>query len=180
MSRMKTIAGLGLLVLLASGARAEVAMVQRFDWKRAGDSIRLEFRFPEGVRPRYRIRTCPESEARHCLHIEIASGRLASDAFVDRPQWLDSSTNLQTGILDFRVDLVEATPWKFAWTGNRLDVDILDRVRGGSIARNPWMYGGVGAGLVAGGILFWFLNGGSTPPAGPEIIPPPDVELPKK
>lgn len=168
------------MFLVAAGARAEVVTVQKFDWRRSGDSIRLEFRFTEGSRPRYRIRACREAEAPPCLHIEIASGRLAPEAMEKRPSWLICSTNPDSAILDFRIDLSEATPWKFAWTGSRLDVDILDRVRGGSIARNPWMYGGVGAGLVAGGLLFWFLGGGSTSPAGPDVIPPPDVPLPNR
>ncbi|HQF56782.1 MAG TPA: hypothetical protein PK208_16820 [Fibrobacteria bacterium] len=180
MNLPKPLPGLVLSSLLACAANAQVAVVDGFQWKRSGDSIRMEFRFADGVRPRYRIRSCGLEESPPCLRVEIASGRLAPEALGGRPSWLTVPQQGDSGVLDFRIALREPTPWKFAWTGNRLDVDILDRVQREGVARNPWMYGGVGAGVVAGGLLFWFFTAGSEPTSAPSVIPPPDVELPRR
>jgi hypothetical protein len=160
--------------------RAQVAVVEKFDWKRSGDSIRLEFRFTDGVRPRYRIRSCRQDESPPCLRVEIASGRLAPQALEGKPIWLTVPQRGDSGILDFSVALRESTPWKFSWNGNRLDVDILNRVQGEGVSRNPWMLGGVGAGMFAGGLLLWYFTGGSDPTPAPSVIPPPDVEMPQR
>lgn len=172
--------GAVLLALLACAANADVAVVDGFEWRKSGDSLRLEFRFADGARPRYRIRHCRQDEAPPCLRVEIASGRLAPQALGGMPAWLTVPQSGDSGILDFRIALREPTPWKFAWSGNHLDVDILDRVQRESVARNPWMYGGLGAGVVAGGLLFWFFTSGSEPSSAPSVIPPPDVELPQR
>jgi hypothetical protein len=89
-------------------------------------------------------------------------------------------SNSDSGILAIRIDLSEPTPWKASWEGNTLRLNILNRVQGGGVWKNPWLLGGVGGALAAGGVVFWLsgMQHGKSP-SGDGIIPPPDVVYPQ-
>jgi len=169
-----------LLACLLSPASAQKVMLKSFQWKKTGDSIRMEFGLSDGARPRYRIRSCNELTEKPCLHVELSGVGLDERGFKNHPDWIEQVLRSDSSILDMRVALTQSTPWKFSWEGRVLRVDILDRTVKKSVWKNPWMVGGIGAGLLAGGVAIWFTSEAPQgAPAGSNLIPPPDVELPK-
>jgi hypothetical protein len=177
---MKAAGVFTMVSLLAGSPLADRPVLKTFQHKTTGDSIQMQFGFGDGPKPRYRVRACNELTEKPCLHVEFSNVLFQESSMKNRPDWIEKEDRVDTSILDFRISLTQPTPWKFSWEGKALRVDILDRVPKKKTWMNPWMLGGFGAGLVAGGVAIWLGSEapGATSPSS-NIIPPPDVELPK-
>jgi len=167
------------LFFCVNAAMADKPTLKQFQWKKTGDSIRMEFGFNDATRPKYRIRSCNELVEKPCLHVEFSGATLGERALKNRPDWIEEVLRSDSSILDLRIALTQASPWRYSWEGKILRVDILDRTPKKSAWKNPWMIGSVGAGLLAGGVAIWLgSESPSTTPNSSNVIPPPDVVLP--
>jgi hypothetical protein len=173
-----------LLLLLLCLAAVPVAGSQQgalrvLRWEREGDTLKLRFGFGGGSYPPWRVRACPQEEARPCIHVEFSDASLGPDALKDVPRWIRRVPETDTGLVHLVVSLEHPRSIRYAWDGNWLDVDVLDRRDPAPLWRNPWVLGGGGAALIAGGIAFWLLNQSSSSSQAQDDIPPPDINMPK-
>jgi len=166
--------GLGTAVL------AEPVELNAMHTRIVADSLQVDFEFVQGRPERYRVHASPDTSKDRNLLLEFSGAKAKDPALPKTPKWAHVVSNSDSGILAIRIDLSEPTPWKASWEGNTLRLNILNRVQGGGVWKNPWLLGGVGGALAAGGVVFWLsgMQHGKSP-SGDGIIPPPDVVYPQ-
>ena len=172
----------GFAAIAMSVPAAPPASLESFDWRTVADTLRLEFSFGGGRPVQYRIGTAPGSAARKVLAIDLARTKVDGLGFKRWPSWLENVSASDTGTLSLRIDLDRSVPWKSNWTGDVLQVDLIDKVHRRPLWRNPWVLGGAGAALAAGGIAVWAIVGGGSSGALVQDegnIPRPGFGLPK-
>lgn len=174
---------IALLLSLWTFAGADHPSVLRdIRWSRTGDTLHLAFGFAEGAYPRFRVRTDAPGTGKPRIHVEFLNASISGRAVDARPRWIERIPESDSGNLHLAVALASAGPWRSSWKGQSLEVSVLDRPESRVAWRNPWLVGGVGGGLAAGGIALWLLTGSQSPAsksAGSGAIPPPDIAFPK-
>jgi len=166
--------GLGTAVL------PETVDLQTMRSRVVADSLQVDFEFAQGRPERYRVHASPDTARRKNLVLEFSGAQVLDPSHFKTPKWAHLVVGSDSGVLAIRIDLDESTPWKANWDGNTLRMNILNRVQGGGAWTNPWVLGGVGSALLAGGVVFW-LSGmeHSKSPSAEGIIPPPDAVFPQ-
>ena len=158
---------------------AESVPLQAVRWRVVADSLQVDFEFAQGRPERYRVHASPDTAREKNLVLEFTGAR-ADPAHVKSPRWAHVAVAADSGVLAIKIDLAESTPWKASWDGDTLRMNILNRVQGGGVWTNPWVIGGLGGALAAGGVVFW-LSGmqHNKSPSADGVIPPPDVVFPQ-
>jgi hypothetical protein len=159
---------------------AETVELQSVRSRVVADSLQVDFEFAEGRPARYRVHASPDTAKNRTLILEFSGAQAKDPSHLKSPKWAHVMAGADSGILAIRIDLDEPTPWKASWEGNTLRMNILNRVQDGSALKSPWLLGGLGGAIAAGGVVFW-LSGmqHSKSPSGDGIIPPPDVVFPQ-
>lgn len=171
--------------LLLSGGLGTAVLSEPVDLRSVqsrvvADSVQVDFEFAEGRPARYRVHASPDTAKERNLVLEFSGARAKDPGHLKTPKWAHVMPGADSGILAIRIDLEAPTPWKASWEGNTLRMNILNRVQDGAAWKNPWLLGGVGGALAAGGVVFWLsgMQHGKSP-SGDGIIPPPDVVFPQ-
>jgi len=159
---------------------AETVELKALRSRVVADSLQVDFEFSPGRPARYRVHASPDSAKERNLVLEFSGAQAKDPTHLKSPKWAHVIAAADSGILAIRIDLDEPTPWKANWDGNTLHMNILNRVQDGSAMTNPWLLGGLGGALAAGGVVFWLSGMQHTKsPSGDGVIPPPDVIFPQ-
>ncbi len=163
------------LVVGAMAAPGELSVVQI---RRERDSVWVDLDFRDGRPSRFRVMQAEDSLRKPQLQIEFQNASESPVAGSDLPDWLKVRVEANEA-LSVYIQLAQAVPWKSQWQDRVLQISFPDKVRSNSVLKNPWLVGGVSAAL-AGGAAVWLLSGSApTPPVEDDVIPPPDIVLPK-
>jgi hypothetical protein len=146
------------------------------DWRKTGDTMRVEFVFKGGRPERFRVGPARGPTELRFLVVELGGTKLDAPLLARWPAWAKSVTPVDSGRVAIRIDLDRPVPWRATWRGDVLRVDLIDRVHRKSLLTNPWVLGGSGVTLVAGGLAVWMLTGSDAP--GTSVVEESDIPRP--
>jgi hypothetical protein len=167
--------------MAAATSAATPVSLGSMEWSKVADTLRVEFGFKGGRPERFRIGPAKGPTELRFLLVELGGARLDAPILARWPSWAKSLEGAGTDKVSIRIDLDRAVPWRASWRDNVLRLDLVDRVHRKPLWSNPWVLGGAGVTLVAGGLAVWMLSNDPTPGGTVEEsdIPRPGFGLPK-
>lgn len=170
-------------VVLASAflGEAHAALLEHVSVRRERDSVWIDFAFPKGPPARFRVQQQLDKNRHPVLRVEFQPSVADSSVRGSIPGWMAVGVEADS-LLSVSVAMERDVPWRSEWHGKSLRLSFLDAVRSRSIWQSPWLLAGVSA-VFAGGAAYWLLAPGPAStvpdPQGGDVIPAPDIELPK-